>query len=266
MKFGTIHIVALVFAGVIGAAGLAGFLTTKTQVEAEAEPVVMAGIVPHYSLVPDRIDEFWATLAEQADPALIILIGPDHDNSGSAPISTTASTRIISSQIHSPYVEALIAGGYATLDDDEFIDEHAIQLHIPSISRSLPEARIVPLVVRSDTPVEHMQELADELRKQVAVDTAVVASVDFSHYENIHDAAAFDLETLAAIQEYDYETMAAFGPEHIDSEQAVVFASQFACPSHECDWALLYSGSSADLPGGNPETTTTFCSLLTAPQ
>lgn len=213
-------------------------LTTFTSQAVELDSAQWCGgVVPHHLLVVDEIEKFWQEIYERCNADVIVLIGPDHNDRGDDVISTAA-------------------------DEITHID-HSITTHLPFIEQVFPNARVVPIVVRSDGTKAQMMQLADELRKHYPENNVlVVASVDFSHYQSSAAAQAYDQETIAAIQNFDYTTLQSYNAEHLDSDQAIMAMSEAVCPTRDCPWVVLYHGNSEDYVPSYGMTTSYFSLFL----
>jgi MEMO1 family protein len=76
--------------------------------------------------------------------------------------------------------------------------EHSLEVQVPFLQRTLPDAQIVPIVVGEATPAE-VEAVIDALWG--GAETLVVVSSDLSHYHPYEQARAIDAATAAAILE-----------------------------------------------------------------
>jgi AmmeMemoRadiSam system protein B len=85
--------------------------------------------------------------------------------------------------------------------------EHAIEVQLPFLQRTLGEFKLVPIVM-GDQSYAACRALGVALAKLArGSDTLIVASSDLSHFHSYDDALKLDRKTLAAIQEWDYLSM-----------------------------------------------------------
>lgn len=85
--------------------------------------------------------------------------------------------------------------------------EHALEVQLPFLQRSLGDFELVPIVM-GDQSYAACRALGVALAKLVrGSDTLIVVSSDLSHYHSYDDAVKLDRKTLAAIQEWDYLSM-----------------------------------------------------------
>jgi len=82
--------------------------------------------------------------------------------------------------------------------------EHALEVQLPFLQRTLGSFQLVPIVM-GDQGYEASRALGVALAKLITdSDTLIVASSDLSHYHPYAEATRIDHSTLQAIQEYDY--------------------------------------------------------------
>jgi AmmeMemoRadiSam system protein B/AmmeMemoRadiSam system protein A len=82
--------------------------------------------------------------------------------------------------------------------------EHALEVQLPFLQRTLHDFQLVP-VVMGDQSYEASRALGVALAKLIGnSDTLIVASSDLSHFHSYDDASKIDHNTLQAIQDYDY--------------------------------------------------------------
>lgn len=234
---------------------------SKKEEPLKEPAVLVGGVVPHHDLVKKEIDKFWRTASERIQPEVIVLIGPDHEDASSASITVPASRDVFKNQV-SVYRDIPLD---FKRDDRVFRSDHSIRTHLPFIASYFPNSDLLPIAVRSDATKRRVLEMSEVLHAQLPGAVLVVSSVDFSHYENAQDAGRYDQESIAALENFDYDRLIKFGPEHVDSDQSLIMMSQLVCPSHDCLWETLYHGNSADYQLQNPKVTTSYYSLMLNP-
>lgn len=236
----------------------------ESEVVGEADKQMIGGVVPHHELVADEIDSFWSRFAAETDVELLVLVGPDHENKGQSPIVLADDQAVLSKRVvlAQELISEWSGQEKVSIDNGAFVDEHAIQIHLSYIAKEMPGVQLVPVLIRADAQQRDVLDLAGVIAKQNAYkNVAVVASVDFSHYQPREVADQNDRQSLTAIQSYDYNFLRTFGPDNIDSDQSVVLVSEAVCPSRNCEWSVWYHGNSADYNPAAAEFTTSYFSL-----
>jgi len=193
-----------------------------------ADPTPMPGaravIVPHHWLAGHLILGSLRDLAASGDYRRIILMGPDHVNAGGAAITTSDlpwQTPFGLVEPDSEAIRRLTSNGVALSEPSVLTYEHAVAGIVPAIAYFLPEARLVPLVLRSDLTPTEVETLAAALAPLLDDETALIAAVDFSHYLSAEQARQNDDETLAALQSLDSSRILSFSNEHVDSPASI---------------------------------------------
>ncbi len=229
----------------------------------DSPKVTLGGVVPHHNLAEIKIDEFWKEVSETAKPKTIFLVGPDHFNLAKAPTVITKNQNVFPDYTKLEQETLTKMSSLGVVEDDSiFINEHSIQIHVPYVYRYFPEAKIVPILFRSDTTLEEVIELTKNIRPFLSQETIVIASVDFSHYLSVEEARERDEVSIKALKTFDYETLSHFGPDNADSDQSLIFMLEMVCPSHDCAWEELFHGNSTDFEPANPFETTSYFSLF----
>lgn len=175
---------------------------------------VFGGTVNHHLLAAPLDAQFFGGLAVQK-PKRIILIGPDHLSRGHQPITVTAGiwrTPYGDIKTDSELVSRLATDKIAVIEEPPFDYEFSVGGLAPFVKRSLPQASIATIIIRSDATANQLDKLASALPRDK--DTVVVASIDFSHYLPSRAAEFHDITNRAVIDSFDY---ASFDKLEIDS-------------------------------------------------
>ena len=181
-------------------------------------------LVPHHWVGGALITTPLRDLAASRLVRRVILIGPNHTNAGGAAVLTSDlpwETPFGLTEPDRPAVAALEAAGVARLDSEVLTYEHSVAGIVPAVRRYLPEAKVVPLVLRGGLPGAEIERLAAALAPLVDEGTVLVAAVDFSHGLPAPAARARDGETLAVLQALEWAPLLRWGNEHLDSPASV---------------------------------------------
>src|SRR5512140_843791 len=85
--------------------------------------------------------------------------------------------------------------------------EHALEVQLPFLQRTLGQFKLVPIVM-GDQSYEACRALGLALAKNIqGTTTIIVASSDLSHYHPYDEAVKLDHKTLKAVEEWDYLSM-----------------------------------------------------------
>jgi len=163
-------------------------------------------------------------LAASRKVTRVILVGPNHTNAGGAAVLTSDlswETPFGQAEPDREAVTTLATSGLVRLEPDVLTYEHSVAGIIPAVRRYLPDAKVVPLVLRGGLSAEDVERLATALTPLVDEGTVVVAAVDFSHGLPASAARQRDGETLAVLRAFDWAPLLRWGNEHLDSPASV---------------------------------------------
>ena len=198
------------------------------DIVSHAEPLTLpeapvAVVLPHHLIDAPELAGAWHALAAH-QPSVVVVLGPDHHLRGEG---VTVGQRVTYETVYGPLpVDEPLARALGGRQLDAAFDgEHAIHVHAPFLRRWLPQARVVPVLVRWATPRAELEALAQRLHATLPADALVVASVDFSHFQpapwaTFHDEASF--ATLAAVD------LDGLFLREVDSPESLFVALRFA--------------------------------------
>lgn len=183
-------------------------------------PFIKGGIIPHH-LIGGYIDaSFFETIKKQK-PSTIFLIGPNHFNRGNhtilssekdwkTPFGTTKTDRNILSSLNENNV--------LYFDDATIAEEHSIYSLLPFINKSLPKAKVVPIVLKNSISQDEQNLLIQNIIDHAPHDSVFVGSIDFSHYQNLAASEYHDEFTKNIIATFDFERISKL---EIDSQPSL---------------------------------------------
>jgi len=182
-----------------------------------------AFILPHH-LVGGRLIADAYARASEFDIDTIIIIGPNHFDTGSSWIMTTDVTW------DTPYgrVEAdsdVITKLQKVLPlsiESEFVSkEHSVSSQMPFIAEYLPHAKVIPIVLSGHTKPEELEQLKKTISSIIDNETLLIGSVDFSHYLQAVEAEKKDKETRSLLEAGNMEKILTLGNNNLDSPKTL---------------------------------------------
>lgn len=182
-------------------------------------------LVPHHDLATDMIAKLLNQLAGVNQPKVVVVIGPNHTNTGEAMVHTSAARWLAPDGEVAPnttVVEALVADGLATIDEAILSREHAAYVPIAYVKRYFPEATVVPLIISGYQTESGSRELAQALSTVLPVESLVLGSVDFSHYLPAESMPAKDAVTESLMRQRSYSDLAKLTSDNTDSPQSLI--------------------------------------------
>ena len=182
----------------------------------ESQPTgdVVALIAPHAGYVySGKVAAHSYALLKGRKIERVVVIAPSHFEefpfnsvySGDAyatPLGNIAVDKEFASKLAkmSPLIQLSTRGHIPTQQQGE----HALEVQLPFLQRTLGDFKLVPIVM-GEQNYEIERALGFALAKMVkGTNTLIVASSDLSHYHSYDEASNMDHKTLKAIQEWDY--------------------------------------------------------------
>lgn len=183
------------------------FLTIGFVINNYNEKKIAAIIIPHHDLVRQERKEFLNSFGKKIDPNTILLISPDHFASGHQNITTTKKDWNLGNKIFESdknKIENLTQNTSVKIQDSAFTREHGIFNVLGDIKDNFSNAKIIPLIIKENTPQEEIVNLNKNLNLICKIRCLLISSIDFSHYQpssvaKIHDI--FSLESLYNLDE-----------------------------------------------------------------
>jgi len=186
------------------------FLQNSKRIPSAPENII-ALIAPHAGYVySGRIAASAYRLVQGKDYETVIVIGPSHYyrfEGCSIYLRGGYETPLGVAKVdESLALEFSKVSGFSYIPEaDE--PEHSVEVQVPFIQKTLPQAKIVPIVMGSQTKTT-ITTLANSLSKILpGKKVLIVASTDMSHYLAKKDANAIDNETISLIQSFKTELL-----------------------------------------------------------
>lgn len=213
---------------------------------------IVAGVVPHHLLAADLIADFYRHLASTS-AGTVVIIGPNHFNAGEAPVITADAdweTPFGVLPVDRELLQAIRSAWLGiALDNEALRGEHAITAHAAFIKKTWPRAQVLPLILRHDMAAQETDMLAATLNALGKErDLLLIASVDFSHYQDSDTAIANDKQSIQALAAGD---LGAIDELDLDSPPSIRTLMTYAA-ARPADFVLLRNSNSA-LLAGRPE-------------
>ncbi len=169
-------------------------------------------LLPHH-LVAAR--EIASLVSATPEPSVVYLISPDHFAQGHTVFTTTDRGFSLPDGRRVPNVPSQVAtllNDVPKLSNDAkpFATEHGVLGLLPFMHRVWPNAKVVPVIIRTDASDEDRASLAGALAERLVADphALLVSSLDFSHYlpagvADLHDLLSEDVVSSLSDLEAD---------------------------------------------------------------
>lgn len=220
-------------------------------------------IVNHHLLAKSFIADAISCLS--ASTKTVVLLGPNHFAVGSGPILASGAVWKTPYGDLTPDVgllAALSVRGPVKTDEEPFAKEHGIGNLVAFIRRSLPQAKIVPMIFKDAATDREIDALAAALADALPKDAAVIASLDFSHELTPAAARHDDAKSLAVIESGD---LGRLHPTDVDSEPTLRLMLALMKARGTARFSLRQRSNSAELLGRDLDDATSYLTGLFVP-
>ena len=228
---------------------------------------IVSGVVPHHLLAKDIMEDFFSYISSQEKPKTIVILSPDHFQSGILMESNSFITIALNSDnknfknliVDTSLLEKLAKENKITSNNSAVIAEHGVTALLPYIKKYFPETNILPILIPADITKEQVEQLVKTIDENTLLNTLVVASVDFSHYlpsqaADFHDAKS--IRVLLNFEEENFENI------EVDCWQALYAARLFAKLRQKEVPRIIAHKNSVDFLNLELEETTSYFSVV----
>lgn len=215
-------------------------------------------MINHHALASDLIAQMMRELARcRPSTKLVIILSPDHYNAGSSQVTThrisyrTAGDVV---RVDMDSLERLKASLPEAGESPELFEhEHGVGVLVPFMHRALPQAQIVPIVIKSSIGEMERNELADWLKSEAATGAFIIVSSDMSHYLDEATAKQNDERTKRALVDSEMGFFVRAKDDYTDNGPSIAAVIQALKPRR---WNLVAQAISSDYAGSSGFTTT----------
>lgn len=224
---------------------------------------IIAAVVPHHLLASRLIIDLFTPLAAQK-PDVIVLIGPNHANRGGKIITGLNGWQTPEGTVRTDpgIVGLLLRSGAAVCDEKTLDHEHSMGNIMPFIRHTLPNTRVVPIILQGSIGLKETEKLMNVLEPALNRHTVLVASVDFSHYLPAREAAQKDAVTLGVMKNFDDALFFRLNNDYLDSPASLAAPFILAKKHGVGQFTLLANTNSGYMSGSQETATTSYFTLL----
>lgn len=185
------------------------FYTSKPDSAETASGNVKGAIVPHHLTAGYMPATLFDYLKNQ-NPSTIVIVGPNHFSRGTSNIITSDrdwKTPFGNIDADHNIIHVICDLSSVATEESVIKEEHSIYSLVAFVSKSLPDAKIVPLILKNNIKTDEMDELIAMLEQELPKDTVFVSSIDFSHYQPAQVSAFHDELSKSVIKNFDFERL-----------------------------------------------------------
>ena len=235
--------------------------------DADNKQDIVSGVVPHHLLAKDIMEDFFSYISSQEKPKTIVILSPDHFQSGILMESNSFITIALEDdkkefnnlKIDTLLWEKLLKENKMILNNSAVIAEHGVTVLLPYIKKYFPETNILPILIPADITKEQVEQLVKTIDENALLDTIVVASVDFSHYLPSQAADFHDTKSIRVLLNFEEEN---FKNIEVDCWQALYAARLFAKLRQKDVPFIIAHKNSTDFINLESEETTSYFSVI----
>lgn len=203
-------------------------------------------IVNHHLLAADLIAKAFIEI-ETKEEKTVLLISPNHFSAGTRNIIASMASWKTPYGDLSPEENLLLKlqkENVISIEETPFEKEHGVSGIVPFIKKSLPNAKVIPILVKDETTKEEIDGFVNEFVKTSGEDIVIVGSFDFSHYQSAEVAAFHDQTALAVISSFDLESVSRL---ETDSNQGIYLLLTLLERTGATKFSLLANTNSAEV-------------------
>lgn len=215
------------------------------------EEQVYGGILSHHLYAAPEFVKFFANLKLQR-PKTVVLIGPNHDTFGYHDILISKYAYKTPWGVLEPDLgsaKKFLSNNFIKNDEKVFERENSISAPVSYVKYFFPEAKLMPIILKRNTPRAKLDALVDVLNKTLPNDVLVLASVDFSHHVNETTAEANDKKSISAIRNFNCDAILASDATEIDSPPSIYVLLKYL--EGKSARKMTYANTNSAIFGGN---------------
>ena len=177
---------------------LFAFLTSAAAADATR---VLGGITPHHGIALEMIVRFYERISSEKI-LRVWLLSPDHfERAGNYASVCGDDWRTADRTLEADAAAKSGLSGMSVVEINPrlFAEEHGITIHIPLVAKYFPNATVVPMVLKSNTPDVVLLMLKKYILDAMGESDVIILSMDLSHYKTPEEMAAEDERSLEVL-------------------------------------------------------------------
>lgn len=194
----------------------------QSRVNSNLPPIKII-VVPHHIVASPLISQGIFQLTNKNNPKNIIILSPNHNDTGKCSIITTNNswdTAYGTVETNQSITNMLLASNHVCLDDENIASEHGVASLLPFIKYISPETKIITLSFKKNISRIVLNQLSNILSE--IPNAVVIASIDFSHGLPASETIEKDKATLSIIKEGDLSKIEGLSSQYLDSPSVLM--------------------------------------------
>lgn len=167
-------------------------------------------------------------LVSNKDIDQVMILGPSHFESFSGiavPTFQQYRTPLGVTDLNTAALKRLSNDPLILRDTAKFVREHSIEMQLPFIQYTLPNAKIIPIMVGTMTESELIR-IAQALKPLITKKTLLVVSTDLTHYGPSYNYIPFKDHPLLRIKQLDSSLLDPVQHQHRKEYEAIIAATR----------------------------------------
>ena len=228
------------------------------KILSDSKEQVIAGIVSHHFLAKDLIAQFFSGI-DTKEVQNVYIVGPDHYESLFSEEYDLA-TSFLDWQtpygvFHSnqPIIDHMLNNLGAGNDNTIFRNEHSVYTLIPFAKKVFPNARVIPLVLKSSKDYQKFFNLGKKSFKDKSL---LIVSTDFSHQVSEDQAIENDINSIKSLASMNFDSIDTIKS---DCNQCIAFLYGFIS-NESSRFRLVDNKTSSDFGSQDEQNLTSYIS------
>lgn len=239
--------------------------TEQPVVLPEVSPQPRALVMPHHDLILEKFPNFYETLTKEERTKIkkIILLSPNHLQPERMQIVQRGTDVVLYDQTKIKVSPLLHPTNGVVTDNQVFLKEHGVNIHLRFITKYFPEAELTTLLFTRNVTQRSLDEVVKTLNVEPnKPSTLIIASVDFSHYLSYSEAKQKDTQTLNVIYEGQAQEILQLNDDYLDCPACMYVLMSMMKSSAKTTPDLVFHGNSAQFLRLDPAAPTTSYFVL----
>ncbi|MBK9203896.1 MAG: AmmeMemoRadiSam system protein B [Candidatus Obscuribacter sp.] len=171
---------------------------------------LVALVAPHAAFrYSGQAQAYCYQLLKQQNPKRIFILAAGHSrvmSSGAIlPAARSFNTPLGNVELDRDCINRLMQLPFFSVNATTHKLEHSVELQLPYIAYSLPQTKIVPLIIGKIDSPEMLPSLASSIKSVIEPGDIILVSTDFTHFGRYYNYVPFDQDISANILKLDRE-------------------------------------------------------------
>lgn len=207
-------------------------------------------ILPHHDLLIDYFPAFYSQLVDDSNGVQhVILLSPNHFHSDFQSIATIDQNIWSETNedilIDTPYANSFLQRGLVLVENQFFMNEHGVIIHIPFIRQYFPQAKISAFLFTRNVSKKVLDNFAKNVLEIAGKEkTLILVSSDFSHYLSLEEAEMNDQKSLTLLQQKNADEIYHLSDDYVDCSACLYVLTKLSDDLHYDSLKVIFHSNS----------------------